>query len=272
MYKLRIGLILVLCGGIAAGAVWFVHRSSANEDPEKDRIEYLIRSLGDRNPDVRRKAESELRQLGPKAEGALREAAKSSDAAVAQRAKKLLEALESPSDSASKTERKEEPKKKEDARTPEPEPRGVSIELSVPQEHVKGAPRFYVRITNHDASPYLVARDRAAGRFYYGRFARFEVVDAQGKAFTLPVESAPTSGKPEFIVVAPGETLDLYAGQDDSRTGFEASLAGGSYRVRFVYDASLKSLYREAVQTGSGAAPLPPQVLASGFAKLTLAN
>lgn len=270
MYKLRVALIVVLSGGVVAGAAALALRRSGDEDPQKGRVEFLVRSLGDPNPDVRRRSEEELRRLGPGALAALREASRSSDPRVAERALKLLREMEAAAESTSKPETGGPVVRPEVRETPEP--RGVTVELAVSPD--RGRPRFYVRITNRDAAPYLVARDRADGRIFYGRYARFELVDAEGRTLVVAAESPgdPAATKTEFIAVASGETLDLFAGQDDSRTAIGAALAPGTYRVRFLYDASEGSPYREAVQAADGAAPLPPRTLASAPVRIAVVN
>ena len=165
---MRIVLITLLTVGVTAGAAVLSLRKSCQENPEKERIDFLVRSLGDRNPDIRRKAEAELRQLGPKALEAVRSATRSTDPGIAERAMKLLRDIEGAASDSTATGRRDEPKPEETRKTPEPDPRGVTVEL-VPSSEI-GKCRFYVRITNHDAAPYFVARDRAAGRVYYGRF------------------------------------------------------------------------------------------------------
>ncbi|GEM_PF-6894560 len=274
MYLIRVVLIAVLSLGVTAGAAYLALRRSNREDPEKTRIELLVRNLGDRNPDVRRNAESELRRFGPKAAEALREAGRSSNPAVAERAKKLLTEIGKPSDSVGKTDRPPERRPEETKNSP-PEGAGVQVDISLSQENFRGIPRFYVRLVNRDAAPYVVLRDRAHGRFYYGRFARFEIVDAQGKTVVVPADVLPpsTAAKPEAVVLSSGESLDLYAGQDDSMTGIGATLEPGSYSLRFLYDASSEGAYRRVLLTASGGGvPLPPMVLASAAVRFTVAN
>lgn len=266
MYRLRLIAMVVLSAGVIAGAATLALRSSDETDPEKERIDFLVRNLGDRNPDVRRKAEAELRQMGPKAAEALRAALQSSDKTIADRARKLLEDIEKKDATAVANVEKKEEAKTEEKTQPEPVAlSGVSIELLPAPD---GA-RYYVRLTNHDSVPYLVAREKVQGRWCYGRYARFEITDSQGHTRMLSAESheAAVTGQPEVVVVGPGETLDLFAGQDDGMTQMSEKLAPGTYSVRFVYDAS-SAAYRHGIQNAAGASPLPPQALASAAVEI----
>lgn len=265
MYRVRLIAMVVLSAGVIAGAATLALRSSGKTDPEKERIDFLVRSLGDRNPDVRRKAEAELRQMGPKAAEALRVALQSSDKTIADRARKVLEDIEK-KDATAVADAHKEVTKPEEKNPPEPVAlQGVSIEL-IPAPD--GA-RFYIRLTNHDSVPYLVAREKVQGRWCYGRYARFEITDSQGRARVLSAESheAAVAGEPEVVVVLPGDSLDLFAGQDDGMTQIPEKLAPGTYSVRFVYDASAAA-YRHGIRNAAGASPLPPQALASAAVEL----
>jgi hypothetical protein len=116
-------------------------------------------------------------------------------------------------------------------------------------------------MTNHDGVPYLVARNLDRGRILYGRYARFEISDERNGLRT--VFASPSDGSVSHLVLPPGETVDLFAGQDDSMTTFPVELAPGEYRVRFVYDASPQSEYRGVVTPSSTGVPLPPEKLVS---------
>jgi hypothetical protein len=268
MYKLRLIAMVVLSSGVIAGAAALALRSGDPVDPEKDRIDFLVRSLGDRNPDVRRKAEAELRQLGPKASEALRTAMHSSDRSISDRARKLLEEIDNRETAASKNPRSNDSAGNNDPVPPEiPSFRSVSIELLPAPD----GGRYYVRLTNHDSVPYVIARENVQGRWCYGRHARFEVTDAQGRTQSFAAEShdASVSGTPDLVVVGPGETLDLFAGQDDGMTQIPEKLAPGTYSVRFVYDAASTG-YRHGVQNAPSGAPLPPQEFASAAVEITI--
>lgn len=259
MYRLRLIAMVVLSAGVIAGAATLALRSDDQTDPEKERIDFLVRSLGDRNPDVRRKAEAELRKMGPKAAEALRAATRSADASLADRARRILDEIEKKDAAAvANVDKKEEAK--QDEKPQPPAAKGVEIQL-IP---APDGDRFYVRLTNHDGVPYLVAREKVQGRCCYGRYARFEITDSQGHMRVIAAESHETApaGQPEVLVVGPGETLDLYAGQDDGMTQIAEKLAAGTYTVRFIYDAAAAP-YKHGVQSATGASPLPSEALAS---------
>jgi len=260
MYKINLAAMLLLSAGVAGGAAYLALYKDSPDTSRQERIEYLVRSLGDSNPNVRRQAEKELKQIGPMAEDALKTAAQSGDREIADRAQKLLGEIRSGASTLGEA-------------SPEilSPGHGVAIELSVREESAD-RPRFYVRMTNYDSIPYLVARDRVGGRISYGRFARFEVVDAQGQVTTATTEERAngSEGKIEFIVLGAGETLDLYAGQADSMTSLPVRLAPGQYQVRFVYHAIPGSPYRHVVQGASQGAPLPPVLLASAAVSIRI--
>lgn len=261
MYKINLAAMVVLSVAVTGGTAYLALRKKAPDTSRKDRIDYLVRCLGDGSPDVRRQAETELRKLGPAAAEALRTASQSSDPRVADRAKEILKEVEESSETVAARKPTEEP-----PRAVEPTvSRGVSIELLSSQEQVRGGiPRFYVRMTNHDSIPYLVARVRVAGQMSYSRFARFEVADSEGRVSAVPADAGSgPAAEPDLVVLGPGETLDLFAGQGDSMTSLPASLEPGEYRIRFLYDAAAESAYRHVVQGTAAASPLPPELLAS---------
>lgn len=257
MYKLNLAAMLVLSLSVAGGTAYLSLRKTDPDASKTERIEYLVRSLGDPNPNVRRQAESELRTMGPVTVDALRQAAQSPDREVADRAKRLLREFEpvAASDDSRPEERPVAPV----------ESRGVTVELA--SQETAGRLRFYVRMTNHDSIPYTVARERVPGGYRYSGFARFEVSDAAGHVTVVPTEgpTASVSGTLEFVVLGAGETLDLYAGQADSMTSLPLELVPGEVRVRFLYDATAQSPYQHVVRGASPAGPLPPQLLASAW-------
>jgi hypothetical protein len=262
MYKLNLVGMVVLSLGVAGGAAWLALKKSPAPHREQERIDFLVRSLGDRNPDVRRKAEAELRQMGPKAVVALQAAVDSSDKAVADRARKLLDELQPRETPQPVVDCKVEPKKDEPKIVEKPARTGVEIELVQPQA---GIARFYVRMTNFDAQPYVVARKRVGARFTYGRYARFEILDSRGERI-LDVFEDPTPAEIELLAAAPGQTLDLFAGQGDGTAGVLRKLPKGEYRIRFVYDATAG--YRQAAHGAKEGASLPSQEFASAFLTL----
>ncbi len=266
MYKINLAAMIVLSIAVAGGAAFLALRKTAPDASQKERVDYLVRCLGDGSPDVRRQAEADLRKMGPAAAEALRAASQSGDPRVADRAKGILKEFEGRSDSVAVQDPKGKPRKNPLAGVEPAAARGVSVELLSSQEQIRGeTPRFYVRMTNHDSIPYLVARVRVAGQALYSRFARFEIVDSQGRISTVPADagSGLAAAEPDLLVLGPGETLDLFAGQGDSMTSLPASLEPDEYRIRFLYDAASESAYRHVVQGVATASPLPPQLLAS---------
>ena len=90
MSTIRIVLMAVLTAGVIAGAGWMALRGGPVEDPQKAKIERLMRRLGDTDPDLAREAAKELTLLLPASRPALRKAAESDDALLAKRAALIL--------------------------------------------------------------------------------------------------------------------------------------------------------------------------------------
>jgi hypothetical protein len=236
MPKLNVVAMIVLSLSIAAGAAVMSLRATApRPDPQVDR---LIRRLADTDPDLRREAERELKELGSMAAGALKQAAEGSDPVVAERARVLLGAKrdELP---------RETPGAVEPVSLPEPAVR-LSLQLGSsprrPREHVL----YYLRLHNGTQRSMAIARRVRDGRPDYGSFGGFERIDADGRVVELEdTVDAPAGGEVEVVLVAPGETVDLFPGAGLLRIG-----ASGTFRVRYVYDATEGSEYRERVGKG----------------------
>lgn len=272
MYRLNLVLMAVLALAVIGAALFLSLEKAPAAEVDPALVQKLFRKLADPDPDVRREAEAAFRSLGPKAEPSLREASKSSDAVLARRAERLLGELR-PQPAVAR----EEPRPETPPEPPAPsraEPLALSLECPEPRLALGGTVHFYVRLKNEGVVPYLVARDRI---LRYARFARFEATDAAGRTARLRTEPAPAfeeEAPAEFVLVHPGETLDLYAGQADGRTPLAAaSLKPGLYRIAFVYDATDPSPYREALKAYSGiGAPLPAVRLVSNSLLLSVAE
>ncbi len=126
-----------------------------------------------------------------------------------------------------------------------------------------------MRLRNDSPRALLLARDRGTR---YARFACFEVTDEKGRSFEAAPEPAlPATEGTEVVLVRPGETMDLYAGQGDGRAMLAARLEPGPCQVRFVYNAGADA-YREAVKGRAEGMPLPPARLASNTVILRVAE
>jgi hypothetical protein len=237
--KLNAVLMVVLPAALIGALGWLVLRepSPPAAGPELTR---LLRKLADSDPDLRREAEQEFRRLGARGVDALREAAKSADLALAGRAARLVRELEAPA-------------------APREAPETVEVQETVVFEIQGGGLRYYVRLVNRGTQPLVLAREAGKG---YTPYARFESVDEKGSAEPIEMEAAFADAA--RLVVRPGETFDLFAGQSDGRVGLVRAPPGKG-KLRFVWDASEGSAYRAAVMTSTEGVPLPPQRLASNL-------
>ncbi len=263
MVRLNAVLMIVLALAVVVSATFLALEESASVDRDAARAERLLRKLTDPDPDVRREGEEGLRAMGPRAAAALREAARSGDRALADRAARLLEGS-----SPAPVPAPPRPESRDPGTAAVPPvleggegPFRFLIECPDPALRAGEGILVYVRFRNDGPQPLLLARE---GRDRYARFACFEAVDAKGRAFEVPAEPArEIREETGVVVVRPGETLDLYAGQGDGRTLLAAPFPGaGPFRVRFVYDAS-GDAYREAVAGRAEGTPLPFERLAS---------
>ena len=159
MPKLNVIGMVVLSLSVAAGAAVMALRTGPSRgNPQVDK---LIRRLGDSDPDLRREAERELKDLGRAAEPALKKAAEGPDRAVAERARAILG-------------------------FPKPEP----VPVSVPQApesagvrltlQIAAAPRradepvlYYLRFHNGTKRAIALARHVRDGRPDYRAFGAF---------------------------------------------------------------------------------------------------
>ncbi len=259
MPKLNLIGMVVLCLAVAGGAAVMALRAGPAR-VDQPRVDRLIRRLADTDPDLRREAERELKELGPKAEPALKEAARGSDPVVAERARtilgfKKLEVSKPPAETIS-----------------DPVPPATEVRLSL---QVASAPRradepvlYYLRLHNGTKRTIAIARHRRDGRADYRGFGFFERIDAEGRVVPMgdgfpAEEESPTA---EVVLVGPGESVDLFPGAGLLRIG-----AAGTSRIRYVYDASEGSDYRECLATGHhAAAALKAERLESNAVTVTI--
>ena len=233
MPRLNVIAMVVLCVGVAAGAAALALRTPARKDAP--RVERLIRQLGDADPDVRRDAERELKALGPKAETALKEAVSGRDPVVADRARALLGL-------------KPEKTAPEGAVAKSPVvDNGIRISLQVTRVPRRPDPiQYYLRLHNGTKNAVALARRLRGGQPLYAGFGAFERIDAEGRLVTLLDSNDdgefPGNTELEIVIVRPGESLDMTLG-----AGFVRVEAAGTFRVRFVYDATAGSEYRERI-------------------------
>jgi hypothetical protein len=268
MYKLNVALMVVLSiAVVATGALLAIERDPAGA-PQDAQVKKLIRQLADSDPDVRRDAEAALKRLGPTAVPALKAAAGGQDELLAGRAKQVINQIEG-APVVRKPDAPQPPSHEDIA------PPTVEAALSLVADRVaSGAPlRFYLRFRNGTPQSVLLARHRVEGIVFYGQFAAFEITDADGTVTTIPVDAFPRDAEPELDVFAvpAGQVADLFAG----RTGqlFASALSKpGVYKVRFVYDATEKSAYRDAIARAHSAegVPLPPGRVSSNAVALTV--
>ena len=261
MPKLNLIGMVVLCLAVAAGAAVMALKTG-NVQPEKPRFDKLIRGLGDADPDLRREAERELKQLGAKAEPALKEAARGSDPAVAERARVLLgiKKVDLPPEGAGSQ-----------AAVPASEPAvRLTLQIASSPRRADEPVLYYLRIHNDTKRSLVIARRQRDGRLDYRDFGGFERIDAEGRVVelvaALPAPGDDESSTVEAVVIAPGDSVDLVPGTGLLRVG-----ATGTFRIRYVYDAAEGSEYREWLATGHHAgAALPSERIVSNTAAVTI--
>ena len=213
MPKLNLVGMIVLCLAVAAGAGMMALRAPAPHD-HGPQVDHLMRQLGDTDPDLRRDAERELKQLGPKAEPALKAAVEGPDPELAARARDILGI-----------------KKVEPPAEPVSIPAEVRLTLQVtsmpkrPDEPVGYILRLHNSTKHTFALPRLVVGTAAD----YTIVGNFERIDAEGRLESLPVDEWSQDAKSDHHFVKPGETLDLSPGSGVLRIG-----ARGTFRVRYV--------------------------------------
>ena len=238
-----IGMIVLSLSVFAGAAVMAIRTSPAKVNAP--RVDRLIRRLADKDPDLRREAEQELKDLGRKAEPALKEAARGSDPVIAERARTLLgmKGTEAP--------------KSETISVPPPAPTGIRLSLQIASSSRRLAEpvQYYLRLHNDTTRAIALARHLRDGRPVYAGFGAFERIDAEGRVVVLdePADESDAVPSLEIVIVRPGESLDLAPG-----SGLLRLETPGAFRVRFVYDATEGSEYRERLATDHHAGSVLP--------------
>jgi hypothetical protein len=227
MPKLNAVAMVVLAAALIGGLGWFVlGRPEGPAAARQADVARALRKLADADPDVRREGEAALRALGPRGVEVLKETAKSADRHLAARAEKLL---------------------REAAPAPRPNADVAADPVQAPVRFVLAgvsregdALRAYVRLVNQGTAPVLL--DLRAGVF--------ELEDEKGAVTRVAAEAGD-----DVVAVAPGETRDLSM---DRAVAIRELPAPGTWRVRFVYDATEESAYRRNVRASERGALLPP--------------
>lgn len=262
MPKLNAVAMVVLALGVIAGTGFLVLHQSPTAPPEQAEARKFLRNLSDRDPDVRHEAEAGLRALGPKAIEPLLEAVKSSDPALAERVRNLLAELQ-PVAAPSAPPRVE-------VAAPNPGARVDIMEFVL--ESRGGNARavdlagLWVQFSNHGPAPVLVAHALALD---HPKMAVFEVEDEKGRASEVPAEvlHLKPADLPEVLAVRPRDSALLFQG---GKRLVEAVSKPGTYRIRFAYDATEGSDYRQGVRASSEGVLLPPVRLVSNTLTVTV--
>lgn len=236
MPKLNAALMVVLSAAVLGGIGWAVlGRSDGTVAREEDRR--LLRKLADTDPDVRREAAAEIRARGPQGRELLREAAASPDPLLAGRARELLVRMD-PAPAP--------------APAPAVEPSDKPVEFQVtcsgPNDRATRSGPFIVHAVNRGTVPLVLIGDPDV--------AAWELEDGER---TLRVRVAFVQPGPQ--VVEPGQTLILAGAVDPNLLSL--TRRPEIRRLRFVYDATEGSRYRERVQPSAVGVPLPPGKYAS---------
>src|SRR5688572_20999202 len=160
-----IGMIVLSLAVFAGAAVMALRTGNPRPDPQVDR---LIRRLGDTDPDLRREAERELKELGRVAEPALKKAAEGPDLAVAERAKAILGI--------------HKPESAPVAVRPAPDT-GVRLTLQIASAPARADEplMYYLRLHNGSKRSISIARHVREGTADYRAFGIFERIDADGR-------------------------------------------------------------------------------------------
>lgn len=233
MPKLNAALMVLLSTAVIAVLGWRVLGAAGDDDGAavRARDARILRKLADPDPDLRREAETELRGLGDKGRALLRETARAGDVRLAERAAAVLKAWEPPA---------------------------AVVDLPPPAEpeSLLACEGYKVHFRNSGSAPLLIAIEKKGEE---GRFGAFEIVDARGGAHVVPAPTyAPpvVDGPAHVVALPPGARQVLYDGSEV----VEAALRSlpGPCKVRFVYDASEGSRYREVVKVSAAGVPLKP--------------
>ncbi|HEX7901948.1 MAG TPA: hypothetical protein VF950_29585 [Planctomycetota bacterium] len=241
MPKLNAVLMVVLSAAVIGALGWRALGQGDGGAAERARAAKIVRKLADPDPDLRREAESEIKSLGLRGKEILRETAKGPDARLAERAVAMLKEME--------------------PAAPEPAP----VELVGLEHFIWCTDRFIVEFRNSGSEPILLALEKKGEE---PRFGWFEVMETSGRTHVVRPESyAPpvVEGAAHVVALPPGAKQVLY-------TGWESVSAllnelPGPCKVRFVYDATEGSAYREVAKVSPRGVPLKPARYASAPAE-----
>ena len=240
MPKLNAVLMVLLSSAVIGVLGWRVLGQGDGGAAERVRAAKIVRKLADPDPDLRREAESEIKSLGSRGKEILRETVKSADPRLAERAAAILRELE-----------------------PAPEP---VVHEAVALEHfIWCTDRFIVEFRNSGSEPILIALEKKGEE---PRFGWFEVTDANGRAHQVRPESyAPpiVEASAHVVSLPPGAKQVLYTGWE-SVSALLSELPGPC-KVRFIYDATDGSPYREVAKISPRGVPLKPARYASAPAE-----
>jgi hypothetical protein len=232
MPKLNAVLMAVLSAAVIGVLGWRVMGQGDGGAAERARAAKILRKLADPDPDLRREAETEIKAMGVRGKEILRETVKSPDARLAERAVAILKELE--------------------PAAPEPAP----AEAVGPEHVLWCSDRFAVEFRNSGSEPILIALEKKDEE---PRFGWFEVTDADGRTHQVRPDSyAPpvVDGPAHVVAVPPGAKQVLYKGWEP--VGELLRALAGPCKVRFVYDASEGSPYREVAKVSTRGVPLKP--------------
>jgi hypothetical protein len=255
MPKLNAVAMVVLTLGVIAGTGYFVLRRPVGA-PDAVVSQKLLRSLADRDPDVSSEAATALRTMGSKAIPALEEASRSANPLLAERAQKVLAGLK-----------------------PAPAP----LEAAIPEKteimefalESRGGPAkaadlgaLWVQFRNSGPAPVLLAHGPTLD---HPTMALFEIEDGEGRKTeaTAEVIHLKTGDFQEIVAVGPRETVMLFQG---GLALVQAVSKPGTYKIRFAYDATEESDYRNLVQPSAEGVLLPPIRLVSNTVTVTVAD
>jgi|ERR1043166_2365117 hypothetical protein len=262
MPKLNAIAMVVLTLGVIGGTGYLALRPRAAADgPAPAEIRKLLRNLADRDPDVRREAEAGLRALGNKAVTPLREAAASKDSVLASRARELLVAVEPP-----QSPRITAPESPAPEVASKVEIMEFVLESRGGQARAADLGALWVQFRNNGPSPVLVAH---APTLDHPKMAVFEVEDQTGNRAEVQAEILhllPTDLR-VLVPVRPHQAEILFQG---GRALVKAVSKPGTYRIRFAFDASEGSDYRNLVKASGEGSLLPPVRFVSNTVTITV--
>lgn len=229
MPKVNAVLMVLLSAGVLGGMGWWVLGQKDDGAAERARTAKILRKLADPDPDLRREAEAEIKSMGPRGKELLQATVKTNDVRLAERAAAILKDLEPAA------------------------PAPATIDL---KHFVWCVDRFAVEFRNDTGEPLLVALEKQGEE---PRFGWFEVEDASGKLTKVGVPSyAPpvVDGPAHVVALPPGARQVLYNGFEG--VGALLTTLPHPCKVRFVYDASTGSPYRDVVKVSVQGVPLRP--------------